>query len=996
MADEDILGLNDEDTSSEEEGEDSGIEEGKESGEKDREQNQQSRRRRPRRESNQQQKQPPAQGPALTTVPAQSGVDSIDSAGSSGKQSAGQVRDNATEASKLANQVLGTGASTPIDDVKDATSKAQDASAAAKDVAARGVGRAAKKMLTKPLDDIKQVGKEIKNIPRDIKRTALKDYRRAGRWLKNPKQGMRSMGRLGRMKAKGIDLRKDQGLIKPAIGSAYDKAKKATQGAGGALMGALGGQDKQDQAAAQGARSMHNLAQKAAETPGRAIKTTADILDAPRKVRETIKKAKKVGRAIRNAPKNIRKGVKAVMQAPQRIRQAIKATKLAIRMAIRSASLAMKAVKLVFNIIKALGPYLLIVLVIVIILAVVIGALLYLFGGGIAYINSLAGGSVFVPANYNNPEHERIVQSLIVKTQGCNPQLVIYDEGKGDIEWQTSADNETYNKLDIRLLKTLDYLTDNHRIMVGLLRTGSPSMMRGTNLIDISMSKAGEEAWKNQQNKSAEEQYFLDVNLKKDDQESAGYEVWHNNETLSAYNTGQAMAILEIDRSAIPELQDKGKDSCGGVAPPPVEIAWQETLNDGEWYKLGDNDETRTVWEELSTTVGFLDRSMPTYTMLSIADQSQIARIRNSIWHQLLRTADMLFLQEDTFDLYTETFIKIQRAVTLINDRIINRDGGDDAINATALNWFIKALANFDSINRSLNIDPKILEGANISDWDLNRTEKIQAWADFIDGEFNSDEQKIEWDRKIRSLGTDEIITKLNNGIRALYSAMNAANMVGWNDDGAPLDKQKAYESRTKIRQIILELKRMPNETYLEPLVPEPTTAEKDLHFDPNLVVKQIITFSPEDDLDNGQEQIDIFPRGLMEVWEDGTAFDQTLKDGQIDYADLHFSHAQIDNGVFSQRSATFIFKTPKSLWGTLGSTIDPLHITIPDIDRESVISGIDRLKDSSLGEIGHYMASMDPTGKQNISKFDPTQLISKDLITTIPVSFQKFLHIAF
>lgn len=957
MADEDVIQPDDTGIFPTEEEEDQDIEEEEEGGEEDQGQEQQSKRRRSqrrrprRRPTSQQQKQPSTQEePTLTAVPVQPKAEST--------KKPGTTEPDQSELKK----------------VKPATIKS----------AAIEAGQAVKKLAKQPKELAKQIGREIKNLPREIVRDVGRTARKTARRVMRPKQTLRAMGRLGKMKLTGRDLGIGaKGIVKPAIGSVYRQAKTAAQSVPGAMLGALGGQDKQDRAASQTAQTTQQLAQEAAEIPEK----IREALDTPRKIRETIKDIKEI-------PGKIKKTVKAIKKAPQKIKQAVKVIEKVPQAGIRTARVAARvAVRVTQQIIKQLPRIAKVtglivkgiaatwwIWLIIAIIALIVWLVLGLFGGGSSYNYSSMGGSAAVPADFNNPIHRQIVDNLKQKMEGCDPKLVIYDEGKENIDWQVDTDGEIYHDLDIRILKTLDYLTDKHdRIMVGLLKTGAPLMIRESHLVDIDVSKAIEEALTEQLMQSEADQYFSSLTIK---QGTQGYELWHNKMTVSTYNMGQAMAILEIDRSENPKLP-KIQDNCGVLVPPPIEVAWQDTLKDGGLYTFGSNDEVRTLWEELSNIAGFLDRNLPTYKALSIASQAEINRIRDNIRSQL-DINPTAYQEETKFDIYTETFFKIQRGVTLI-DKIINRGGSDKIISAVALNWFTKALANFDDVNQSLNIDTKILEGGRIPG---------QTWENTLQ---KFDEIGVdEWNEKIKSLSKDEIITKLNNGIGALYNALNVANMVGWNDTGAPLAKQKAFEARQKIRQTILELERMPNETYLEPPAANQTTPAKDLiHFDSNLVVKQIITYSPEDDLDNGQEQIDIFPRGLIAVGENGTAFDPTLKDDEINYFDVHFSHAPIDNGVFSLEGIQFVFMTLNSFWG---SKIPPGTVMdIGDIDKLSILSIISRLTGNNyIGDTGHYFVTFDSTGRPKFSQFDQSLLSSQDMLTVIPVSFQKFLHVAF
>jgi len=154
----------------------------------------------------------------------------------------------------------------------------------------------------------------------------------------------------------------------------------------------------------------------------------------------------------------------------------------------------------------------------------------------------------------------------------------------------------------------------------------------------------------------------------------------------------------------------------------------------------------------------------------------------------------------------------------------------------------------------------------------------------------------------------EETEKAFREGIYYVFKTMQVANMVGWRGN-RNLTFWKAYEARQNIRQLVLDLLRMPIE-----LVKDDPYQD----FDMDLIVRQLITYGSEDDLDNNLPDLDVYPDGAVAVSEGGVAFGpregyETIGDGVDDVLDLHFSSLPIDNGVFSKACTVFIYKTMDS-----------------------------------------------------------------------------------
>ncbi len=147
----------------------------------------------------------------------------------------------------------------------------------------------------------------------------------------------------------------------------------------------------------------------------------------------------------------------------------------------------------------------------------------------------------------------------------------------------------------------------------------------------------------------------------------------------------------------------------------------------------------------------------------------------------------------------------------------------------------------------------------------------------------------------------DPIATEkqLEIGLRAVFRLMQVANVSGWQgdeSDGCRL--WKAYEARNNIRKLALQMLQMPVKMVKE-----------GQDFNDEFVAKQFIVYSPEDDLDNGLPDRDVFPFGATAVGDGGVAFDDSGKDGKVDDRDNHFMAMPFDNGAFSKTSTVFVYR---------------------------------------------------------------------------------------
>ncbi|OGB74282.1 hypothetical protein A2V68_00770 [candidate division Kazan bacterium RBG_13_50_9] len=650
-------------------------------------------------------------------------------------------------------------------------------------------------------------------------------------------------------------------------------------------------------------KSPAEQAKEKAEQIKKAQKRLKQLKEAPKKVREAARRAnKEAAKQVQEIPKRAREaaqvakeGARAAGQAGRVAAQAAaRSARIASQVAIRAAQVAAKvaietakvAAKVAAQLAKFLAnPYVLAAVILIIILIFIINIFLSAING----VSSLAGGSIFVPANYNNPLHRQIVSNLEERMQGCDPRLVVYEGGVEDLKWQYNSEAQRYShQLDIRVLATLDYLTDDkrgHRIRIDLLKTGAPTLLRESFVRKLTDP----------------------TDIEGQEQETK--------ETLSAFNTGQAIAIAEIDRSSVLPPTDM---ACGIPVPPPIQVNWQETVMERA---------VRPLWEELAFDVGFLDKNTPIYKgVIERGDREAILRVAK---------AYLASLEAESYDLYKETFRKIPRVYALIK-RAMGIVGSGEAFDPRTSMYLSQATGSFNLLNDAVK---GMGEGAS--------------------------EEAIA--NAITSIG--ELADRIREGAGWVYKATQVANMVNWDaprKDGNT-KWQKAYEARVKIRQVVKELLEMPREMAI-------SSQGLASGFDKSLVVKQIITFSPEDDLDNGRAKEDVFPWGIIGVDIGGVEIalkGEEVGDGKVDYADDHFSHAPIDNGVFSKNGTNYVYAIldpDDPWWKKAGSFmfrfLNPVGQTISQIDKMHDLM------------VGGCIANSNETCKK--------------------VSYKDFLHVAF
>ncbi|MFA5967327.1 MAG: hypothetical protein WC805_02340 [Patescibacteria group bacterium] len=657
-------------------------------------------------------------------------------------------------------------------------------------------------------------------------------------------------------------------------GKAANLGKQGLRGAGQLARGAAGrmggssqnnSSDQQNQPAESPLQKTQRLAGQTANKVKEAAETAKRIIETPQKIREAAEAAK---RAVQIAQRTVQVAQRTVQVAQRTVQVAQKAIEVSIRMAqaaaqaaqavyqaaVQAAQVAIHAITeaVVFLVSNPVGW---VILIIILIFVIIIG----IFTCGRNGNMSEAGGSVktelVAPASEVTRDSEgnmmavnnEFIHSLQEKV--TNGSLVIYSSGIGDLnQWNCGTSGPCTHTLDYRLLRTISYLSDLHDYLkIGLIKTNSPRQSRYKLVKSLAAySSDGEEST-----------------------EELG--------AFTAFSEGQALAIVAVDRSQIPEMSGQ-----------PIEISWQRTLAEAE---------VRPLWEELGYVAGWLDTTMADYRVfLTDKNHDQIvAALQNAPLNKLF------FVQYFQFINRVKNLLDRAAAITKLDDR--------------TQDYLSQANNVFSNLQNEIGLDPSTLSNSQIT-------------------------------ALVEALGTPEALNNLRLGIGQAYKATQVANMVGWNKSiaaGGNLEMLKAYEARNKIRLVIKELLDMPTKIALR--------GESRL-FDKDMVVKQIITYSPEDDLDNGLDRLDIFPSGITSVGVGGVGFDDTMRDGIHNDYDDHFSRAPLDNGVFSKMGVNFIYNI-----ADLGVTTPAEFIFTADnggeIYQTPIAGELLELWDALVGEIG-------------------------------------------
>lgn len=396
-------------------------------------------------------------------------------------------------------------------------------------------------------------------------------------------------------------------------------------------------------------------------------------------------------------------------------------------------------------------------------------------------------------------------------------------------------------------------------------------------------------------------------------------------DSYSAYDYGQAIGVNVVG------LTSPGLTRALGLREPiPVRVDWQRVTSEAS---------IRLLYEQIGVDAARL------YNLMNVAF-AEVSTVRptDEFWQNLANAhrAVVEFGEKDIFSL------TLERAQMLIDG--LNKLSGVAELDKRTGKLIGLALERLDT---RLNTLVGLEQGNEVA--------------------FMKEMAKKETEEDFRK------------GIQYSFRAMQVANMVGWYGNTDKIALWKAYEARQNIRQLMLDLLRMPVE------LADEKDADK---FDSFLAVRQLIIYSPEDDLDNNLPDLDIFPKGMVAVNEGGVTFDATKNDGKLMLADTHFASLPIDNGPFSKACTTFVYKVKEDDQEKIGSIRNLLSSLAPSGPIEQMC----RLLYGPIEAPVEVSATEDEEGEDiEIETDEEEEPEGPQEIEIIGrVTYQKFVHIAF
>lgn len=508
-----------------------------------------------------------------------------------------------------------------------------------------------------------------------------------------------------------------------------------------------------------------------------------------------------------------------------------------------------------------MSPYFWIVVGILVVGLILILFFWGLFTSGTPYYANFIGGSSPIYPELENQAHKALFLKVADYTKGDQPIVEVSGEdaalfAQGENAILSGATEGEIAGIDIRLLKVVEYLIEDrgHEYLRIAIKEGAPDAIEVTDAITA---------------------------------EGTIEKVQHY--AASVY--GQALFIYAIDRTKIPELQPTDPSQ----PPPPIEMSWQRNIDPGR---------VRRVWEELRINTGVLLDEVEYVVKSPIGENSQLKEALTALGYDdkpflpilegpsFLETLEgMLEFSLAPLQSKWASFIELSKKVGL-NEALHKNFGGDSYV-----------VFGDKLISHVRRLKDALATGGLESQAEAafqNALNLLNPWYEEA-REMDLEELSEYWANPI-------LVQQVRRAIDYTFVGLQVANIVNWGV-AKSLDIRKAFEARSKIREVLGELKIMPTLINLDEELGEGTNYTAGVPFDERLIVRQIITWSPEDDLDDGLEDLDVFPRGFnAELPVDALGVNWQLEpDGEVTVEDIHFSHLPIDNGIFVKEKTKFL-----------------------------------------------------------------------------------------
>lgn len=492
----------------------------------------------------------------------------------------------------------------------------------------------------------------------------------------------------------------------------------------------------------------------------------------------------------------------------------------------------------------------------------------------------LAGGSAVIRMDAKDEVNQKIYDA-VQQAVGDKKLVFADDRIAKDIEWKIKGkddqpvntdsdsklgepidvpgkDGDKYLVLDKRVMATLAYLGKkwNH-IRVGVSYGNGPLLTRRKGVFKVGGIDS--------------EMISRIFRLAKGDESALTDPPL---DTISGYHTGQAVGIDEVGRVSLPLAI-----ACFQGRRVPVQVGWQRVVLEAK---------LRPIYEQFQVDLTDLTEQIMVLTRIADGVKED----------QEAKQSDTTGKRKDTYTQY-----------------ILGGFDSEDSRDTKALELMGYIITNLGDIKSTNGLD--------------KRTRK---WFDEAEDKLKEAKQAVEATAGIERLqiwGLAEVKGPIDESIKLMFRAMQVANMDKWRGSiqaaerggaiggaiaGAPgavagalkntCKYWQSYEARQHVRQLELDVLRMPTDPEMIAMM-----GNGSKNYEPELAVKQLIVFSPEDDLDNGPDGYDVFPDGAVSVDEGGLQFDDTNKDGVVNDADEHFMKLPVDNGVLSKPATIFVYR---------------------------------------------------------------------------------------
>lgn len=588
-------------------------------------------------------------------------------------------------------------------------------------------------------------------------------------------------------------------------------------------------------------KSLKDRLREAKERRERQIKAR----DKARKAKNEARDAKRLKRSAKKAKKDVARTAKKAKKSSKALKKGVQFVKQTVRVGKVLVKITVQTVQAVRGAAIFANPWFWLVVLIVLIIVVAIFVVIALFGGGVNKAADETGGSLFVPLRCERGYDKKLVNDVLYWTE--NPSGDGLAPRLGVTEALKKDLQWQGEDCGVDMTHKLDKrVLETLRYLVNDVDNDNGIPALEWSHIAVGMLTDGPHQTFRPLSKKERESYEVEEKIPM--------------EANSAYRIGQAIGITSIGMTSAELTQ-----ALGLLEAIPVKVDWQKMIEMGTLYPAYEQMQL-----DASELFLVLERMVNTIEQTRVVLEAEETEI------------DEEALLEWVKDLYKKPQELIENLIENLN-RVSSTD--NPSMLDVTYEYLTIASGNFaDALGDIEAAQADSLLAATIIG---------------IEGIENPDADGVE-------VEDTKTYQKMREGIRFTFRAMQVANMDGWKGStGEKLYLWQAYEARSNIRQLVLDLLRMPI-----------VLKDKGETSGYGPVVKQLIVFSPEDDLDNGLPDVDVYPEGAIAVSDGGIAFAPRVPSEdyvpEVDVWDYHFSSLQVDNGVLFKACTDFIYDLKK------------------------------------------------------------------------------------